>query len=827
LTRLLPFGCAAAMALVPLVLAQAPATDAPPAAPAAPAADAAAPSPADEQFRFAVGFYRRAIEGSNRSYFEHAAREFERFAADFPKDARAAEALFQWGECHRLLAEQGAKAAAAHVPLAIEIYQRLRTAAPDHALSQDALVRIAAMLLQRGRHADVLTLLKDTDSGQLREDMAEAVLYHRGMASLQAGQSEAALAQFAPLARKPLARAFPYRVYAKLHSAHLLRAAGKAEEARRELTALAAAEDVPASVREEAHFRLAEAAYVAGDYENAAAQYKTFLQRFPESGYAAMALINGGWALFQLGQHEAVLGQFRDAAAALGEHAHDARFLQASSKRALRQYERAIKDYRQVISEHPDQSVRLDAAFATVECLFRVGQYEACAAAAGAFVTNHPQHAAAADAYFFLAESYANLDQLDKASVAYENALRQHWNKWDYQEDALLVLAKLYVRMERPDRAAATARRIMTLKQSKRHVRALLLAAEYEVQAGNSEAALADYKRVIASYPDAAERPLALLSMADLQSRQGLIEPAVATVNQFLKEYADHRLLAKGLYLRGSFRFQLDQHELAIEDLQLCLQQPGFEDAEYAQLVLAYALWEHSQRAEAHDLEAEALKLFGGLLQSGKLSDDFAPQFLGVIGNRYIELNNLETAARCGALLRKHQAPEVSVAGLIIEGRVAFARGDFETARKRFYEARDRSAEMPEYRGVALSFLGESLRRLGRLDEALLTFKAGLEVRFRDADAKARAWLGLGRIYEERSNPEKALKHYRMVFFVYDHPRMAAEALLRTLHLEPDANTRQQLYRELQKRFPASLELFRQDTGNKELFGKLDAAAAE
>ena len=67
--------------------------------------------------------------------------------------------------------------------------------------------------------------------------------------------------------------------------------------------------------------------------------------------------------------------------------------------------------------------------------------------------------------------------------------------------------------------------------------------------------------------------------------------------------------------------------------------------------------------------------------------------------------------------------------------------------------------------------------------------------------------LGLARIYEARGEAEKALKYYYSVFFLYDHPVMAAEALLRALYLEPAEASRKQLFGELRKRFPAALAL--------------------
>ena len=113
---------------------------------------------------------------------------------------------------------------------------------------------------------------------------------------------------------------------------------------------------------------------------------------------------------------------------------------------------------------------------------------------------------------------------------------------------------------------------------------------------------------------------------------------------------------------------------------------------------------------------------------------------------------------------------------LLSDGQTAFREGEFSDALALFEKARK------DYPGskageIALVYAGESLFHLARLKEAEVGFNDYL-LQYAGGEFSARARQGLGFVFEERGEFQKAIDVYRKVYVDYPESYLSPQAIL-------------------------------------------------
>ena len=791
--------------LAPAMQAQEPEPDAPP-------PDAVEPDTTDdESWRIQAENKASIADGMfRRGWYAMAAREYLELIKKYPKFEGLPRAYFNWAESLRYENE---------IDQALTVYNQLRHHFPSHKLSHQAIVNVMNLRLEKDDPEGALKLLQEAKPEDMAPPVREALHYHAGVVYNKTGNTDAAKREFRKVANLPLGDDPRFRIYARLSLAYIHRHLGELEAAEKLFKELSDFADTPPKLRQEVLFRLASLATLQKADEKAVKRYRTLIDDYPDGDFTDQARINLGWTLLRLGERsQEIIDLFQDAK----QQGPDALYLQGVSCKHLKRYEPALAFYDRLSAFGKSEYYEF-AEFDAVECLYHLGRHGPCIERARSFVKDYPHHDQTANAFYFMGQSHVELDQLPEAAAAFETALERFWGKWQYQEDAVMILADIYIRSRELKKAAATYRRVMKIPASKRHFEALYTAAECEIHAEDYAQAYKDLNLLYETFKDHEKAPEVLLHMAELKIQIRAPEEAINILDRFLEKYPEHEFVPRACYRRGSEYYRQGRTTDAIRDFRVCVGVPTFDERNLARLFLGYALWETDQ-------EDEALAIFTDLLQSEELAGDFVPELLAQIGRRYMELNNFASAETAYTLLAQSDDSGHRLAGSLGLGKLAFQRQQWDRAYDQFKLIRDRTDKTSNFHAIAIAYLGEILRQLGREDEAFIVLKGAIDMKIQDLRANTIAYLAIARLYYKRGKLGSAMSHACFVWFRCDDPVYTPLSMLFTIEMLLGDNALEKAmmtYKELSSRYPLVLRTYENDPQHAELFAKLkDTKAA-
>lgn len=376
-----------------------------------------------------------ALDAADALYEDPARRKeavarYADVAAKYPKEAVAPQALYLAGF---VALEQ------ADYPTAWKHANAFRTAYPKHDLTVDVLRVAAESALQLGklseagdlyaqllrdypRHGDVelwqvrrLVVLQMQKKHQEMVSAAERLL--AGLRTTDArveacyllGVSQVELKQYAA-AIKSLTAALAADAHWRqagetwLLLAHAYRQRNDLTNARTSLVKMIA--QLPGSPRlDQAHARLGEYSYAAGDYRAAAKAYQVLLTRWPQSPLAPQALHELGCAQLNLQDAQTAEQTLSRLLEKYPQHAlaSPARYARAMARHQLQKLAPAVEDLQAVLAGPAQGAGKSDARYLLGLCYMGLKQYAKAAAALEALLKEAPQYAAADNAQYQLA----------------------------------------------------------------------------------------------------------------------------------------------------------------------------------------------------------------------------------------------------------------------------------------------------------------------------------------------------------------------------------------------------------------------------------------
>jgi tetratricopeptide (TPR) repeat protein len=244
---------------------------------------------------------------------------------------------------------------------------------------------------------------------------------------------------------------------------------------------------------DDALLELARIDFRSGDDSRAVERFDEFLERFPESGLAPLALYGRAQARVRSGEHH--LGQ-RDYAELVrlypaDELADDALYLVANAYFETGRYVEALPEFDRLLAGYPDSGYYDYARLRIADCRYGLGEY---------------------DRSFIL---YSNLvaesritEVVDDASYGVELSA---WRRGRY-----------------PDVAAATEAYLAVRPRSYLAPELTLMLARHRRDSGDLEGAIGYYDRILSEYPESPEVAEATRELARCYRRTGAREEALA-----------------------------------------------------------------------------------------------------------------------------------------------------------------------------------------------------------------------------------------------------------------------------------------------------------
>ena len=372
--------------------------------------------------------------------------------------------------------------------------------------------------------------------------------------------------------------------------------------------------------------RVAETRFKQKEFQEAANEYREYVNRFPGSSDAPMAQYYAGWSEFNLQRYDDAISTLSVVTQKYSEdrYASDALFRIASSYYEKGDYERAVVEAEATLEKYPASFVIGEATYLKAQAYDRMGRSEE-AIAVYRQVRDLYEHMWALlqgslregknvdfDRYMQLfetsslrvAEIYRGQEEYDKAYeeliVAQETAEERFskakvqmrmgdnflaWKRFDDAWAAYNQVIELYSDTPFPpnaqyqkgetryfqgdyDRAREEYRLVpANYPDSETALRAASLysAGQSAEKLEDFDSALELYDEVVSNFPRSGEAPLCLLRIGQIHSEQQLVDQALVAYRQIAADYGDTRFAADANYWLGILYKDQGQLDEAVE----------------------------------------------------------------------------------------------------------------------------------------------------------------------------------------------------------------------------------------------------------------------
>lgn len=330
-------------------------------------------------------------------------------------------------------------------------------------------------------------------------------------------------------------------------------------------------------------------------------------------------------ATFERGQAMVAMRRFDEAALAFEQllaDGPDSRFASyavnhlGSIAMQTGDFESAASRYERVAGDSPDSGIAAEAAFQRGQALMAAGQFKPAEGVFREFVKKHAGHDRAPRAAAQLAIAVARQDRHADAVKAIDAALGDHAAKLDPATVTGLQYEKAWClrRLDKPDEAAKTYRKMLTNARGELSVHAMLELAEIEA-AGKSHQSAEKLLKRLAVIIDKGEqnvpqdvREQAAYRLAVCAYELGRFDDAAGLFESFVNKFPKSTLLASASFHCGEALFKTDKHKAAVGHFQRVVDKHD-SDAAYGPSLLRLGetlaelqRWEDSEKAFARYL---------------------------------------------------------------------------------------------------------------------------------------------------------------------------------------------------------------------------------
>ncbi len=732
---------------------------------------------------------------------------------------------------------------------------------PDHALLPRVMFRLAEALQQQGREAEAIDVLR-TARDRFPEDpllprirlLLGAILFERGDYDGALAEYRQVIARAEPVfretamffsaeifaERRELDKAIPiyrqlgerpfddprhgYRPFALLAYARILLEQEDWPAAAEALSRLAEESGTPGPLRSEAFLLYAEALFRQDKFEAALEAVRRLSLEFSESETAAAAEVVGLRVHHATGDYSRLVEAAEDWQSRYPEALdHEVEYLLALGLFELERYESALTRWRRLAGdrEAPEHLARI-ALFYEVVCGFRLERYSEAAAAGRRFVEQYPEAEERPEVHYFSALARHREQEFEAAAEECRAALKRAEEGWEYALATTILLAETMQGLERAGDAAEVFRTAAALagEDEEKRISLRLNAARMAERAGDTEAAIADYRELLESVEAGSEVSRNLvIRLGRLYAETDQLAAAERLFSGLLE---DEQEIEREpiLMLLGYIQSEIGKLQEAQQTFGLLVEQgTAPEVVNEAKLFRGRILLE----LERQD---QALTLFAELLQAPAEQRPRLPASLLLeLQETYFRQGEYKISETICRELLEHESVEIRQAAALQLAEVMIARrrlDEAESAVERLrQEMRGReSGQAMVAEAEIQALLGEILFLRGDMDQAATVLQAGLaRGGMRDAYSTRSRWL-LAEIFRGENRLNQGLRQATNAFVLGDHPVYVPRAMLLAIEILVELERMDEAkttWREMQSRFPVFADQHRENQALRKL----------
>ncbi len=477
--------------------------------------------------------------------------------------------------------------------------------------------------------------------------------------------------------------------------------------------------------------------YLDGQQQEALALYREYVRTWPKAPLADQAQYEIGMLLYNQRNWQAANDAFTTLIDQYtgSSRRGEAYYMRGNTFIALNQFDRALQSFDAAVQfDAAPDSLKQEVIFQRAWLQYDTGAYQA---AAPAFLQIYNSDAApprrTADALFWGAESYFQMENLDRAQSLFRTYLNQY-RSGDHVAAAQYALAWTYFKQQRYQQAAQAFQQFLAMDATPNDD-SIPYRQDARLRLADSYYALKRYPEAVRIYRqvdgNGADYALYQTGQAlDLADRSA---EAIEALQRLVDQYPDSPWRDEAMYQIGAIHFQNQEFDAAIDA--------------YERLLSAYP-----------DAALAAKAQYS-------------------IGDAHFNAGNLDASVNAyrRVLNEYTESPFVSDAASSIQYAL-IAMDDPERAEAiidSFATARPNSRIVDELRFR----LAEATYQSGQTDEALSSLRRFVRTSS-DDQLLPEAYYYMGQIYAERDQYEEAQGYLRQVVFSYDQGAHRAEAAL-------------------------------------------------
>lgn len=616
--------------------------------------------------------YNAAFATLELKQFAEALKHAEAFLKAYPKDRLVPDIKYVSAECQLQLNQAAA---------AEKAYRDLIATQAQHPDREQWQVRLALALFLQKKYKEVIADLEPAVKKLKAADNAAEAQYLLGVSHFQ-------LDQFGP-AGKALAASLQANPKWR-QSDEVLLFLGRVQRQQNQLKeALATVRqllaDFPQSaLLDQAHYRLGEFSYAAGDFATAVTEYDTVVSQRADSAFAPYAKYGKGWAQLKS-------NAFADAATTLSG----------------------------LIKDHADHTLIPEARFARGMCRRQTGDLAGAVEDLDAFLAAKPTGTTRCDALYERSLAQVALKKFAEAAAGFEELLKAD-DKYPYADKALYELAWAYKSQEdaakRGEAVGVFSKLAATYPDSPLAAEAHFHVgeAQYEKQAYAEAAKEYAAAKQQAKADDLSEKAIYKLGWAQFQQKQ--YDAAQTEFAEQLQRFPKGALQADALFMKAESLYRAEKYADAL---------PAYQAAQAVELssptVQVLALLRGGQSAAQVKEWDAAVKQLQQVVQ--KFPDSaYLPEAQCELGWAS------QNAGKADEALKAYEAAATQ-SRAAVGARARFLIGELQFERKQFAEA------IGQFKRVMFGYGGEKAPDDVKKWQAKAGFEAGrcAEVQITDA----------------------------------------------------------------------------------------------
>ncbi len=756
-------------------------------------AERASPSPADhsaETIRFGpveedpTAAAKTQLDAANSLYvkkmYDLAIPEYKNFLDTYPQADGRNAALFRLAESHRFLG---------HKDLASEGYHRLIQEFSSGEFTGAAAYRLGEIFLSDQNYSSALGQFQLASKNLQEGGVRLAALFYQARCLEALNYKGKAVALYQQVAS--IGKNNPFYHYALMAIAQADADAGHKESALNKFDQVVKTAHDPA-IRAEANVRGAALAASLNQTESALSRFHDAIATGPAE-WKSTAWLGLLQLYYQKEEYSRIVTHREQALAALSKNIlGDGLLLIANSYRQLGDFKEALQTYERVIQGFPQSKAANEAQFQRLVCLYSL-EDPRLLDAIDAYGTqiNDPQHRS--QVLLLKAETLFRSRRYSDAVVLFRNAQQSELSA-HLKQDALYKLGWCYAYSGQPKEAVLTYSQFI----EKYPTHSLIASAWLQrglarQQINETAAALNDYDSLIAHFPQAREREVALLQRALLLGARDDRAGMVQAFQQLLSDYPKSVAVAQAHFWIGWAAYENKDYKSAIDYLNKArgLDRVHYQERASLRILLAYY---YLKNVEAASREALIIK-----------TKNIPSEILRWLGIESFQRGQYSDAEHYLSLLQKN----ADAAAFTSEVYLALAQSQLKLrkylAALSTIESYLATARDPVARGQGLFVKAQVLKEEGKIEEALKLI-AEAQLLQPEGIANARARLLEADLRMIQQDYSKAGRDYMAVALLYDDPQLAPQALKSAIQAYRQAHSsvdEERALNQLKKRFPS------------------------